>query len=150
MNRNGRYTNNQIPPQCSPFPLGRGSTATKERFILCESFGGDRVTARDLVRGKLWNASRRRHDSDNCNSSQSMMREGMVGRDRRRSTEVGSMVDCTTSIVIVILAIDDVFLPLSLVEFSVSVSGRAAAARLPGYSLADIVSCQKTHICKLD
>lgn len=59
-------TYNQIPPQCPPFSLRCGSRTTKERFIFCESLSGNWVLAYDLVRSKLRNTSRRRHDSDSC------------------------------------------------------------------------------------
>lgn len=49
--RQERYTENQIPPQCPPFPLRCSSPMTKERFILCESVRGNRIAAGDLVRG---------------------------------------------------------------------------------------------------
>ena len=69
--KQGRHTENQIPPQWPPFPLRCSSPTAKERFILRESLGGNRIAARDLVRCKLWNASRRRHDSDSCDSDSS-------------------------------------------------------------------------------
>lgn len=77
-------TDNQIPAQCLPFLLRRSPRTAKERFIFCESLGGDWVLAYDLVRSKLRNASRRRHDSDSCDSDSDSDSESSFTVDRER------------------------------------------------------------------